>query len=55
MRSIYDDDDYWWYKEEADREEFIEESIKNISHENAKMYLGTYGDAVDIRVQGCLK
>ncbi len=49
MHSMYEYDDSWA------EEEFIEESLKGISHENAKMYLGTYGDAVDIRVQGCLK
>lgn len=49
MHSMYEDD-YSWAEEE-----FIEESLKGISHENAKMYLGTYGDAVDVRVQGCLK
>lgn len=54
MHSNYDDD-YWEYAADAAREEFIEESLKGISHENARIYLGTYGDAVDIRVQGCLK
>lgn len=54
MDSYYDDD-YMYYKDEADREEFIEQELKGISQQNAETYLGTYGDAVDIRVQKCLK
>lgn len=48
-------DDYHEYDEDAAREEFLEESLKSISHESAKSYLGTYGDAIDGRVLVCLQ
>lgn len=35
-------------------EEFIEKSLRNISIEGAKDYLGTYGDAIEARVNTCL-
>ena len=41
-------------QEEEYLEEFLQESLKGISQENAKSYLGKYGDAVDERVLGCI-
>ena len=42
-------------REEEYLEKFLQESLKSISVESAKSYLGTYGDAVDARVMGCLQ
>jgi len=50
----WDYSDYQYEDEQEYLEEFLKESLKNISQENAKTYLGTYGDAVDFRVLGCL-
>jgi hypothetical protein len=41
-------------QEEEYLEKFLQESLKSISVESAKSYLGTYGDAVDTRVMGSL-
>ena len=41
-------------EEEEYLEQFLQESLKGISQENAKSYLGKYGDAVDERVLGCI-
>jgi hypothetical protein len=49
------DDDRWYYEQEAAMEAFIEDSLKNISIENAKNYLGTYGDAIQERVDSCIR
>lgn len=49
-----DEDDYRYEQEEA-MEAFLEASLKDISHESATSYLGTYGDAVDARVLACLR
>lgn len=44
-------DDRGYYEEEAARDAFIEETLKGISHDGVSGYLGTYGDAIDGRVQ----
>ena len=44
-----------YYEEEAARDAFIDETLKGISEDGVRSYLGTYGDAVDERVQGCIK
>jgi hypothetical protein len=49
------DDDYLDYERDAAITELIEESLKSISVDNAKHYLGTYGDAVEARVNSCLR
>ncbi len=54
MTSYWDDDDYGDYAQDAAREEFVKETLKGISYESAKTYLGTYGDAIDARVKFCL-
>jgi len=46
--------DYIWEQEQNYLDEFLQESLKSISQENAKSYLGKYGDAVDMRVRECL-
>jgi hypothetical protein len=50
----WDSTDDMMAREEEYLEEFLKTSLKNISEENAKAYLGKYGDAVDVRVQACL-
>ena len=46
--------DYDYEREQEYLEEFLQESLRGISEDNAKSYLGKYGDAVDVRVLGCL-
>lgn len=53
--SVYNDDDMWWYEQEAAEEAFIEETLKGISTGNAQEYLGSYGDAIQDRVDRCIK
>lgn len=48
-------DDLGYYEEEASQAQFIEETLKNISEDGVRNYLGTYGDAVDIRIMHCMK
>lgn len=48
-------DDYAYYEQEAALEEFLQESLKSISADNAKHYLGVYGDAIEARVRRCLE
>ena len=49
------DEDYEWYRQDAAMSEFIEDSIRNISRDNARAYLGIYGDAIDARVTRCME
>jgi hypothetical protein len=48
-------DDIAYYEEEAEQAEFIHETLKNISEDGVRNYLGTYGDAVDVRIDQCMK
>ncbi|WP_316181353.1 MULTISPECIES: hypothetical protein [unclassified Bradyrhizobium] len=48
-------DDVSYYEDEANQAEFIEETLKNISEDGVRNYLGAYGDAVDDRIQSCMK
>jgi hypothetical protein len=48
-------DDREYYEEEAAQAEFIQETLKNISEDGVRNYLGTYGDAVDARIEHCMK
>ena len=48
-------DDVAYYEEEAAQAAFIEETLKNISEEGVRNYLGTYADAVDARIGDCMK
>lgn len=48
-------DDQLYYEEEAAREKFIEQTIKDISEDGVSSYLGSNGDAIDERVLACLK
>lgn len=49
------DDDELYYEQEAGMEAFLEESLKNISEDNIRGYLGRNGDAIDSRVENCLR
>jgi hypothetical protein len=44
----YDEEDY-------SVEAYLEDALKSISEDNARAYLGVYGDAIEERVQECLK
>lgn len=48
-------DDYSYYQEEAALEAFIKDSLKDISEDNIRAYLGTYGDAIEGRVKECIR
>ncbi|TPQ32798.1 hypothetical protein C2U70_20755 [Bradyrhizobium guangdongense] len=48
-------DDAAYYEEEAAQAEFIENTLKNISEDGVRNYLGTYGDAVDERISHCMR
>lgn len=48
-------EDSAYYEEEAAQAEFIQETLKNISQDGVRNYLGTYGDAVDARIEHCMK
>jgi len=48
-------DDLGYYEDEAAQAEFIQETLKNISKDGVRNYLGTYGDAVDARIEHCMK
>jgi hypothetical protein len=52
---VSDWDDREYYEEEVARAEFIQETLKNISEDGVRNYLGTYGDAVDARIEHCMK
>jgi hypothetical protein len=47
-------DDYGYYEEEAARDHFIEQTLRGISEDGVRSYLGQYGDAVDERVRNCI-
>ncbi len=49
------DDDAWYYEREAAMEAFLEESLKNIAEDNIRGYLGQNGDAINLRVEDCLR
>lgn len=48
-------DDVGYYEEEAAKEEFIQNALKGISEDGIRGYLGRNGDAIDERVQHCIK
>jgi hypothetical protein len=48
-------DDIGYYEEEAAQAAFIEETLKNISEDGVRNYLGTYGDAIDRRIAKSMK
>jgi hypothetical protein len=48
-------DDIGYYEEEAAQAAFIEDTLKNISEDGVRNYLGTYGGAIDARIQNCMK
>jgi hypothetical protein len=43
-------DDRAYYEEEAAKEAFIQETLRGISEDGIRGYLGPYGDAIDARV-----
>jgi hypothetical protein len=47
------DEEWRLYEDEIDRREMIAETLKNISEEGVRGYLGVHGDAVDFRVKDC--
>jgi hypothetical protein len=47
--------DLRYYEDEIERDEFIEETLQNISQEGVRSYLGVHGDAVDFRVNDCIE
>jgi hypothetical protein len=48
-------DDYAYYEEEAAKEAFIDDTLRGISEDGVRSYLGQYGDAVDERVLNCIR
>jgi hypothetical protein len=48
-------DDRSYYEEVAAEFEFIQDTLKNISEDGIRNYLGTHGDAVDARIEHCMK
>jgi len=52
--STWEDDHWDWYRDQAETE-FIEQSLRNLSIDSARGYLGKHGDAVDARVKACLR
>jgi hypothetical protein len=48
-------DDLGYYEEEAAQAAFIEDALNNISQDGIRNYLGTYADAVDARIEECMK
>ncbi|MFZ5862069.1 MAG: hypothetical protein ACOYXR_04385 [Nitrospirota bacterium] len=44
----YDEEDY-------SAEAYLDDALKSISEDNTRAYLGVYGDAIEERVQDCLK
>jgi hypothetical protein len=44
-----------YYEDEIERDEFIAKTLKNISQEGVRTYLGVNGDAVDFRVKDCIE
>jgi hypothetical protein len=47
--------DLRYYEDEIERDEFIEETLKNISEDGVRSYLGVHGDAVDFRVNDSIE
>lgn len=43
------------HEEEAAKEAFLEQALDDISRDNARWYLGSYGDAIERRVRECLR
>jgi hypothetical protein len=48
-------DDASYYEDEISHDEFVAETLKNISQEGVRTYLGVHGDAVDFRVKDCIE
>lgn len=48
-------DDWSYYEQEAALEEVFNESLKNISIGSTRDYLGIYGDAIQKRVDTCIR
>jgi len=48
-------DDYGYYEQELAMEKFLDDSLKQIAEDNVRLYLGTYGDAVEERTRECVK
>jgi len=48
-------DDYAYYEQEAAKELFIEDTLRGISEDAVRSYLGQNGDAVDERVCNCIR
>jgi hypothetical protein len=47
--------DYYDYEDEISHDQFVAETLKNISQEGVRTYLGVHGDAVDFRVKDCIE
>ena len=52
--SMSAEDDRYYYEQEAAIEAFLKESLKDISEDNIRHYLGSYGDAIEERIGECL-
>ncbi len=48
-------DDYEYYQDEAAKEAFIDETLRGISEDSVRSYLGQNGDAIDQRVGNCIR
>ena len=48
-------DDYSYYQDEAAHDAFIQGTLRDISEDSVRSYLGQNGDAVDERVLDCIK
>src|SRR6266478_4731447 len=48
-------DDYGYYEQEAAKELFIEDTLRGISEDAVRSYLGQNGDAIDERVCNCIR
>src|SRR5262249_4872233 len=48
-------DDEAYYEEEAAKEAFIDDTLRGISEDGVRSYLGQYGDAIDERVLNCIR
>jgi hypothetical protein len=44
-----------YYEEEGAKEAFISDTIRNMSEDSVRGYLGGNGDAIDARVQRCMR
>lgn len=49
------EDDRNYYEQEVAIEAFLKESLREISEDNIRHYLGSYGDAIEERIAECLK